>query len=120
MAGFEMWRICARSASRSSPRALSRRPRCITIVLQARKFHWCATGFPVNPGDIVVADSDGVAVVPKAQAQPVLSLAQQMGFKEHSHVCGDRTAEIDRRRREEIRPSVVEDCEPENRLLPHI
>ena len=39
---------------------------------------------PVNPGDIVVADSDGVAVVPRAQAQPVLSLAQQMDFKEHS------------------------------------
>lgn len=41
-------------------------------------------GVPVNPGDIVVADSDGVAVVPKAQAEPVLHLAQQMDFKEHS------------------------------------
>jgi regulator of RNase E activity RraA len=41
-------------------------------------------GVPVNPGDIVVADSDGVVVVPKAQAQPVLALAQQMDFKEHS------------------------------------
>jgi regulator of RNase E activity RraA len=41
-------------------------------------------GVPVNPGDIVVADSDGVAVVPRAQAQPVLSVAQQMDFKEHS------------------------------------
>jgi len=41
-------------------------------------------GVPVNPGDIVVADSDGVAVVPRAQAQPVLSMAQQMDFKEHS------------------------------------
>jgi regulator of RNase E activity RraA len=41
-------------------------------------------GVPVNPGDIVVADSDGVAVVPKAQAQAVLNLAQQMDFKEHS------------------------------------
>ncbi|HEY4281614.1 MAG TPA: RraA family protein [Chthoniobacterales bacterium] len=41
-------------------------------------------GVPVNPGDIVVADSDGVAVVPRAQAQPVLALAQQMDFKEHS------------------------------------
>ncbi|HST11132.1 MAG TPA: RraA family protein [Terriglobales bacterium] len=39
---------------------------------------------PVNPGDIVVADSDGVAVIPKAQAQPVLALAQQMDYKEHS------------------------------------
>ena len=41
-------------------------------------------GVPVNPGDIVVADSDGVAVVPKAQAQAVLSMAQQMDYKEHS------------------------------------
>jgi regulator of RNase E activity RraA len=41
-------------------------------------------GVPVNPGDIVVADSDGVAVVPRAQAQPVLRMAQQMDFKEHS------------------------------------
>lgn len=41
-------------------------------------------GVPVNPGDIVVADSDGVVVVPKAEAQPVLALAQQMDFKEHS------------------------------------
>jgi regulator of RNase E activity RraA len=41
-------------------------------------------GVPVSPGDIVVADSDGVAVVPRAQAQPVLALAQQMDYKEHS------------------------------------
>jgi regulator of RNase E activity RraA len=41
-------------------------------------------GVPVSPGDIVVADSDGVAVVPRAVAQPVLTLAQQMDFKEHS------------------------------------
>lgn len=41
-------------------------------------------GVPVNPGDVVVADSDGVAVVPRAQAQQVLTLAQQMDFKEHS------------------------------------
>ena len=41
-------------------------------------------GVQVNPGDVVVADSDGVAVVPKAQAQAVLTLAQQMDYKEHS------------------------------------
>jgi regulator of RNase E activity RraA len=41
-------------------------------------------GVTVNPGDIVVADSDGVAVVPRAKAQEVLTLAQQMDFKEHS------------------------------------
>jgi len=32
----------------------------------------------------VVADSDGVAVVPRAHAQAVLTLAQRMDFKEHS------------------------------------
>jgi regulator of RNase E activity RraA len=38
----------------------------------------------VNPGDIVAADSDGVVVVPRASAEQVLVLAQQMDFKEHS------------------------------------
>lgn len=41
-------------------------------------------GVSVNPGDIVVADSDGVVIVPRSQAQPVLNLARKMDFKEHS------------------------------------
>jgi regulator of RNase E activity RraA len=41
-------------------------------------------GVPVNAGDIIAADSDGVVVVPRAEAQQVLVLAQQMDFKEHS------------------------------------
>jgi len=41
-------------------------------------------GVTVNAGDIVAADSDGVVIVPKAKAQEVLALAQQMDFKEHS------------------------------------
>lgn len=41
-------------------------------------------GVPVNPGDIITADPDGVVVVPKALAQQALKLAQEMDFKEHS------------------------------------
>ena len=41
-------------------------------------------GVSVQPGDIVTADADGVAVVPHANAQAVLTLAEQMDFKEHS------------------------------------
>jgi regulator of RNase E activity RraA len=41
-------------------------------------------GVTVNAGDIITADSDGVVVVPRARAQEVLTLAQQMDFKEHS------------------------------------
>lgn len=41
-------------------------------------------GVPVNPGDIIVADNDGVAVVPIGDASRILALAQEMDFKEHS------------------------------------
>jgi regulator of RNase E activity RraA len=41
-------------------------------------------GVPVNAQDIVVADQDGVVVVPRAEATKVLQLAQEMDFKEHS------------------------------------
>jgi len=41
-------------------------------------------GVTVNPGDIVAADSDGVVIVPRDKAREVLTVAQQMDFKEHS------------------------------------
>lgn len=41
-------------------------------------------GVLVSPGDIVVADSDGVTIVPHAKAAEVLATAQDMDFKEHS------------------------------------
>jgi regulator of RNase E activity RraA len=41
-------------------------------------------GVAVAPGDLVVADSDGVVVVPKSIAPQALKLAQEMDFKEHS------------------------------------
>jgi 4-hydroxy-4-methyl-2-oxoglutarate aldolase len=43
----------------------------------------CA-GVDVNPSDIIVADMDGVVVVPAAHAAEVLSKAQQLDFTEHS------------------------------------
>jgi regulator of RNase E activity RraA len=41
-------------------------------------------GVEVKAADIVVADQDGVVVVPRADAAKVLALAQDMDFKEHS------------------------------------
>jgi regulator of RNase E activity RraA len=41
-------------------------------------------GVEVKAADIIVADQDGVVVVPRAEAQKVLALAQDMDFKEHS------------------------------------
>ena len=41
-------------------------------------------GVDVMPGDIVVADLDGVVVVPRAQAPDILVLAQKLDFTEHS------------------------------------
>ena len=41
-------------------------------------------GVRVEPGDIVAADSDGVVIVPRARAAEVLTMAQDMDFKEHS------------------------------------
>jgi regulator of RNase E activity RraA len=41
-------------------------------------------GVPVNAGDIVAADADGVVVIPRAAAPGVLATAQEMDFKEHS------------------------------------
>lgn len=42
----------------------------------------CA-GVRVNPGDIVTADEDGVAVVPKARAADVLKKSQELDDTEH-------------------------------------
>ena len=42
----------------------------------------CA-GMIVNPGDIIAADEDGVAVVPRAEAADVLKKAQELDDTEH-------------------------------------
>src|ERR1035438_4410945 len=41
-------------------------------------------GVEVKPEDIIVADADGVVVVPRSNAAEVLALAQTMDFNEHS------------------------------------
>lgn len=41
-------------------------------------------GVAVNAADIIVADVDGVVVVPRASAASALKLAQELDFKEHS------------------------------------
>lgn len=41
-------------------------------------------GVAVNAGDFIVADLDGVVVVPRALAPKALKLAQELDFKEHS------------------------------------
>lgn len=41
-------------------------------------------GVEIKPGDIVAADTDGVVVVPRSDAQKVLALAEELNFKEHS------------------------------------
>ena len=45
----------------------------------------CA-GVRVNPNDIIVADEDGVAVVPRAHAAEILKKAQELDNTEHSMV----------------------------------
>ncbi len=45
----------------------------------------CA-GVKVSPGDIIVADDDGVAVVPKAHAADVLKKAQELDNTEHTMI----------------------------------
>lgn len=41
-------------------------------------------GVSVSPGDVVVADPDGVVIVPRARAADVIATAEDMDFKEHS------------------------------------
>jgi len=46
--------------------------------------HVVCDGVAVNAGDFIVADGDGVVVVPRAKAAEVLAIAQDLDFKEHS------------------------------------
>lgn len=55
-------------------------------------------GAPVNPGDIIVGDVDGVVVIPKDKAEDVLTKAQEKMIaddKREAKVGSDREAIID-------------------------
>ncbi len=55
-------------------------------------------GAPVNPGDIIVGDVDGVVVIPKDKAEEVLTKAQEKIIaddKREAKVGSDREAIID-------------------------
>ena len=54
------------------------------IALRDQIFLSLCDGVHVEAGDIVVADSDGVVIVPRAKAAEVLAAAQEMDYKEHS------------------------------------
>ena len=41
-------------------------------------------GVTIYPGDLITADTDGVAIVPRDRAVDILNLAQRLDFKEHS------------------------------------
>ena len=52
-------------------------------LLPVLRWQLTCAGVRVNPGDIVTADEDGVAVVPKAKAAEVLKKAQELDDTEH-------------------------------------
>ena len=41
-------------------------------------------GITIHAGDLITADGDGVVIVPRDRAADILTLAQQLDFKEHS------------------------------------
>jgi hypothetical protein len=61
------------------------RPSIITASRAPTSPVTCA-GVRVNPNDIIVADEDGVAVVPRAHAAEILKKAQELDNTEHSMV----------------------------------
>lgn len=53
-------------------------------VFQAADVPVVCDGVPVSPGDYVIADNDGVVVVPRAEGETILKKAQDLDFTEHT------------------------------------
>ncbi|MES2522583.1 MAG: RraA family protein [Gemmatimonadota bacterium] len=51
-------------------------------------------GVAVQPGDIVVADNDGIAVVPRGDAAHVLAAVYEVADKERAHLAALRAGEL--------------------------
>ncbi len=66
----------------------------------------CA-GVRVNQGDIVTADEDGVAVVPRARAAEVLKKSQELDDTEHRMLPVHREVPVDPGSRETIRTDLT-------------
>ncbi len=60
-------------------------------------------GVPVNAGDIIAADNDGVVAIPRASAAEVLETRARNGFQRTFDVRDYRKAEIDRRSGKAVR-----------------
>src|SRR4030081_389598 len=53
-------------------------------------------GMPVNPGDIIVGDADGLVAVPQEQAEEILSSAKSILTKEEGSMKQIRAGTVDR------------------------
>src|SRR5437016_7401277 len=53
-------------------------------------------GMPVNPGDIIVGDADGLVAVPQEQAEEILASAKSILTKEEGSIKQIRAGTVDR------------------------